>query len=216
VVRVPGYRSRGPGFDSWRYQIFWEVVGLERVPLSLTNITEELLEWKNSGFGSRKSRLTGRGDPLRWPHDSLYPQKLALTSRTCGGRSVCIVRLWTKATEFRLILYRHYWILRISLLVNAAVASSHCKSPLLLDEFTKNILFLIAAIVNLFFLGTVDDFLLVVFSLAKYSVGNKLTCAIEYKGNEAIVQIRIHNMLHMSELLCDSTEFPSSWFQIWT
>jgi hypothetical protein len=22
VVRVPGYRSRGPGFDSWRYQIF--------------------------------------------------------------------------------------------------------------------------------------------------------------------------------------------------
>jgi hypothetical protein len=22
VVRVPGYRSRGPGFDSWFYQIF--------------------------------------------------------------------------------------------------------------------------------------------------------------------------------------------------
>jgi hypothetical protein len=30
VVRVPGYRSRGPRFDSRRYQIFWEVVGLER------------------------------------------------------------------------------------------------------------------------------------------------------------------------------------------
>jgi hypothetical protein len=28
VVRVPGYRSRGPWFDSRRYQIFWEVVGL--------------------------------------------------------------------------------------------------------------------------------------------------------------------------------------------
>jgi hypothetical protein len=26
VVRVPGYRSRGPGFDSQRYQIFWEIV----------------------------------------------------------------------------------------------------------------------------------------------------------------------------------------------
>jgi hypothetical protein len=39
VVRVPGYRSKGPGFDSRRYQIFWEVVGLERGPLSLVSIT---------------------------------------------------------------------------------------------------------------------------------------------------------------------------------
>jgi len=30
----------------------------------------------------------------------LYPQKLALTSPTGGGRSVGIVRLRTKATEF--------------------------------------------------------------------------------------------------------------------
>jgi hypothetical protein len=46
VVRVPGYRSRGPGFDSQRYQIFWEVVGVERAPLSLVRITEELFQWK--------------------------------------------------------------------------------------------------------------------------------------------------------------------------
>jgi hypothetical protein len=45
VVRVSGYRSWGPGFDSRGYQIFWEVVGLERGPLSLVRITEELLEW---------------------------------------------------------------------------------------------------------------------------------------------------------------------------
>jgi hypothetical protein len=32
------------GFDSRRHQIFWEVVGLERVPLSLVRIIEELLE----------------------------------------------------------------------------------------------------------------------------------------------------------------------------
>jgi hypothetical protein len=44
VVRVPGYRSYGPGFDSRRYQIFWEVVGLERGALSLVRIIEELLE----------------------------------------------------------------------------------------------------------------------------------------------------------------------------
>jgi hypothetical protein len=51
VVRVPGYRSRGSGFDSRRYQIFWEVVGLERGPLSLVSTTEELLETKSSGSG---------------------------------------------------------------------------------------------------------------------------------------------------------------------
>jgi hypothetical protein len=61
VVRVFGYRSRGPGFDSRRYQIFREVMGLERGPLSLVRITEELLEWKRSGSGSRKSRLTAVG-----------------------------------------------------------------------------------------------------------------------------------------------------------
>jgi hypothetical protein len=50
VVRVPGYRSRGPAFDSRRYQIFWEVVGLERGPLSLVRITEELLERKAAAY----------------------------------------------------------------------------------------------------------------------------------------------------------------------
>jgi hypothetical protein len=36
----------------------------------------------------------------------LYPQKLALTSPTGGGRSVGIVRSRTKATEFSLVLVR--------------------------------------------------------------------------------------------------------------
>jgi hypothetical protein len=35
VGRVSGYRFRGPGFDSRPYQIFWEIGGLERGPLSL-------------------------------------------------------------------------------------------------------------------------------------------------------------------------------------
>jgi hypothetical protein len=37
-----------PGLDSRRYHIFWEVVGMERGPLSTI---QELLERKNSGFG---------------------------------------------------------------------------------------------------------------------------------------------------------------------
>ena len=44
VVRVSGYRYRGLGFDSRRYQIFWVAVCLERGPLSLVRSTEELLE----------------------------------------------------------------------------------------------------------------------------------------------------------------------------
>jgi hypothetical protein len=48
-VRVPGHRSRGPGFASQCHQIFWEVVGLEQDPLSLMRVIEELLEWKHSG-----------------------------------------------------------------------------------------------------------------------------------------------------------------------
>jgi hypothetical protein len=55
LVTVPGYRSRDPEFESRDYQIFSEVVGLERGPLCLVRITEELLEWKSSGSGSRKS-----------------------------------------------------------------------------------------------------------------------------------------------------------------
>jgi hypothetical protein len=39
------------GFDSRRYQIFWEVVGLERGPLSLVSAIEELLGRKSSGSG---------------------------------------------------------------------------------------------------------------------------------------------------------------------
>jgi hypothetical protein len=46
VVRVFGYRSRGPEFDSRRVQIFWEAAGLERGPLSLVRTIEELLEGK--------------------------------------------------------------------------------------------------------------------------------------------------------------------------
>jgi hypothetical protein len=64
-------------------------------PLSTT---EKLLGRKRSGFGLEK-RDYGRRDPSRWPRDILYPQTLALTSPTSGGRSVDIVLSRTQATE---------------------------------------------------------------------------------------------------------------------
>jgi hypothetical protein len=80
-----------PGFDYRRYQIFWEVVGLES--------DSWVLGWKSSDSGLER-REYGRRDPSRWSRGNLYPQKLALTSPTRGGRSVGIVRSRTQATEF--------------------------------------------------------------------------------------------------------------------
>jgi hypothetical protein len=91
-------RSR---FDSWCYQIVWEVVGLEWGPLSLVSIIKELLERKSSGSGL-EIREYGRRDRSHLPRGTLSPQKLALTSPTCGGLSVGIVRSRTQATEFSL------------------------------------------------------------------------------------------------------------------
>jgi hypothetical protein len=44
VVRVPGCTPRGPAFDSRPCDIFCVALGLERGPLSLVRINEELLE----------------------------------------------------------------------------------------------------------------------------------------------------------------------------
>jgi hypothetical protein len=67
-------------------------VGLERGPLSLVRIIEELLERKSSGSG-QENGINDQGDPLRQP---FIRKKLALTLPTSGGRSVGIVRLWIK------------------------------------------------------------------------------------------------------------------------
>jgi hypothetical protein len=87
VVRVPGYRSGGAGLDSLRYQIFWVVVGLERGLLSLMSTTEKLLGRNSSGSGLENQEY-GHRDSSRWPRDTIYPQKLALTSPTGSRCSV--------------------------------------------------------------------------------------------------------------------------------
>jgi hypothetical protein len=91
VVRVSGNISRGPGFNSRHCQIFWEVVGLEQGPLSLVSTLEELLG-RNCSCSGLENREYDRKDPLYWPGNTLYPQKLALTLPTNGGRLVGIVR----------------------------------------------------------------------------------------------------------------------------
>ena len=62
---------------------------------------------KSSGSGSRKQRLTDVGTRYADHVTPLYPQKLALTSLTGGGRSVGIVLMWTKATEFCMLCGSH-------------------------------------------------------------------------------------------------------------
>jgi hypothetical protein len=54
-----------------------------------------------------ENREYGRRDPLRWACDTLYPQKLELISPTSGGRSVGVVRSWTRATE---LLWYYYCV----------------------------------------------------------------------------------------------------------
>jgi hypothetical protein len=77
------------GFDSRRYQIFCEVVCLERGPLSLVSTTEELLGRKSSGSGI-ETREYGcrRSVALTTPH----PQsaKVGTNSADNSGSSVGI------------------------------------------------------------------------------------------------------------------------------
>jgi hypothetical protein len=74
-------------------------MGLERGPLSRVSTTMELLGRKSSG-SDLENRKYSRRDPSLRPSDTPYPQKLALTSLTSGGRSVRIVRSRTRATDF--------------------------------------------------------------------------------------------------------------------
>jgi hypothetical protein len=98
---------QGPGFDSRRYQIFWEVVGLERDSLSLLNSIEELLERKSRSSGLEKRDYGSRGSVSL---TALHPlsAKVGITSLTNGGRSVGIVRSRTQATDILFLLQFKY------------------------------------------------------------------------------------------------------------
>jgi hypothetical protein len=66
--------------------------------------TSQELPGRKSSSSGLENREHGCKVPSRWSRDALYPQKLALTSRTSGGRSIGIVRSRTKATELLLFI----------------------------------------------------------------------------------------------------------------
>ena len=106
VVRVSGYRYRGPGLDSRHCQIFLSSSGSgtgSTQPREPPEVNWGATWIKISGSRSRKQSLTAVGTRCADHATPLYPQKLALTSPTGGGRSVGIVRSRTKATEFFLV-----------------------------------------------------------------------------------------------------------------
>jgi hypothetical protein len=102
-------------------------MGLERGPLSLASTIEELLERKSSGFGL-ESREYGSRDSTRWPGGTLYPQTLALTSPTSGGRSVGIVRSQIQATEFSFSFW-YIYIFRLIILHSFDVEVAGTQFP---------------------------------------------------------------------------------------
>jgi hypothetical protein len=88
---------RRPGFDSRHYQK--KSNGSETGSIQPREYNWGATWWKSSG-SCLENREYGRKDPSRWPRGTLYPQKLAITSPTSGGRSVGIVRSRTQAMEF--------------------------------------------------------------------------------------------------------------------
>jgi hypothetical protein len=66
---------------------------------------------KNNNYyiSGLKYRECGRRDLLCWPRNTLYPQKLALTSPTRGGRLVGTVRHGPRQRTLFLYLYYYYY-----------------------------------------------------------------------------------------------------------
>jgi hypothetical protein len=102
---------QGSGFEA--LPDFWEVVGLERGPLSLASTIEELLERKSNSSGIENWDYVRR-DLSHWRRDTPLSEKSwHYLHRQGGGRSVGIVRSRTQATE--LLLYEESPVLHVVL-----------------------------------------------------------------------------------------------------
>jgi hypothetical protein len=119
-------------------------VGLELGPLSLVRISEKLLEWKSSGSGSRKSKLTALGIRCANHGAPSSRKKLALTSPTSSGRSVGIVRLQTKATvfSFRTKIYKNTQWLKVWSMAGFCYAVNEYSGPIAAAKFLLRYLYI--------------------------------------------------------------------------
>jgi hypothetical protein len=80
-------------------------------------VLQDFLRSCGSGTGSTQPREDNWGATLRWPRDTLYPQRLALTWPTSGGRSVGIFRLRTTSHWVFIIITISYMGLYFSCIV---------------------------------------------------------------------------------------------------
>jgi hypothetical protein len=93
-------------------------MALERGPICFVSTDEEIIERRSSNSGL-ESRKYGRRDPSRWPRDTVYLQKLALTSPTRGGRSVGIVRSRTEVNGIFFFRTRSFSMVSVIIVIAA-------------------------------------------------------------------------------------------------
>jgi hypothetical protein len=145
VVRVPGYRSRGPGAipGATRFSEKWVWNGVHSASwVQLRSCLKEkvaapVLEAENTAVGIRHADHVA----------PLYPQKLPLTSPTGGGCSVGIVHSRTQVTEFLAIKVKFIYFFStilltllsksLSLLLVLLMLPLHsCKHTRMSDSYT--------------------------------------------------------------------------------